>query len=142
LVTSIAQLRPRALEILLLHYKHGFGDAQIAALLGAPRGTITVTLSRLRGRLRPILRAAGRSREETTSASLRGLVDRLVPSPSYVELALSRDWVLQRLHALPRQLQQTRMEEIAAVIAWWRSGVPLAEGARRSALEAPMRKEA
>jgi RNA polymerase sigma factor (sigma-70 family) len=55
LMDAIARLKPRALEILLLHYKHGYGDAQIAKLLGTSRGTIAVTLYRLRARLRNFL---------------------------------------------------------------------------------------
>jgi RNA polymerase sigma-70 factor, ECF subfamily len=59
LMGAIAQLKPRAIEILLLHYKHGYSDAQIAKLLGTSRGTIAVTLYRLRARLKSLLRAAG-----------------------------------------------------------------------------------
>jgi RNA polymerase sigma-70 factor (ECF subfamily) len=59
LTEAIASLKPRALEILLLHYKHGYSDAQIAALLGTSRGTIAVTLFRIRARLRTLMRAAG-----------------------------------------------------------------------------------
>jgi RNA polymerase sigma-70 factor (ECF subfamily) len=91
LSTAIARLKPRALEILVLHYKHDFSDAQIAALLGTSRGTIAVTLSRLRARLREVLRAAGCARDSTTRESLRELVERYVPSPSHVEMAVSRD---------------------------------------------------
>jgi len=56
LTEAMASLKPRALEILLLHYKHDYTDAQIAALLGTSRGTIAVTLFRLRARLRALLR--------------------------------------------------------------------------------------
>jgi RNA polymerase sigma factor (sigma-70 family) len=59
LMEVMANLKPRALEILLLHYKHDYSDAQIAALLGTSRGTIAVTLFRLRARLRTLLRTAG-----------------------------------------------------------------------------------
>jgi RNA polymerase sigma factor (sigma-70 family) len=55
---AIAQLRPRAVEILLLHYKHDYSDAQIATLLGTSRGTIAVTLYRLRARLKSLVRSA------------------------------------------------------------------------------------
>jgi RNA polymerase sigma factor (sigma-70 family) len=55
---AIASLKPRALEILLLHYKHEYSDAQIAALLGTSRGTIAVSLFRIRARLRTLLRSA------------------------------------------------------------------------------------
>lgn len=56
LMEALASLRPRALEILLLHYKHDYSDAQIAALLGTSRGTIAVALFRIRARLRRLLR--------------------------------------------------------------------------------------
>jgi RNA polymerase sigma-70 factor, ECF subfamily len=59
LMDAIAHLKPRAVEILLLHYKHDYSDAQIATLLGTSRGTIAVTLYRIRARLKRLLRAAG-----------------------------------------------------------------------------------
>lgn len=58
LMEAMASLKPRALEILLLHYKHDYSDAEIAALLGTSRGTIAVTLFRIRARLRTLLRTA------------------------------------------------------------------------------------
>ena len=58
-VLAMASLKPRALEILLLHYKHDYSDAQIAELLGTSRGTIAVTLYRIRARLKTLLRSAG-----------------------------------------------------------------------------------
>jgi len=61
LMEAISSLKPRALEILLLHYKHDYSDAQIAALLGTSRGTIAVALFRIRARLRTLLRTAGLS---------------------------------------------------------------------------------
>lgn len=58
LMEAMAGLKPRALEILLLHYTHDYSDAQIAALLGTSRGTIAVALYRIRARLRALLRSA------------------------------------------------------------------------------------
>lgn len=58
LVNAIAQLRPRAVEILILHYEHDFTDAQIAKMLGTSRGVIAVTLFRTRARLRKLMRHA------------------------------------------------------------------------------------
>ena len=58
LIVAMTGLKPRALEILLLHYKHGYSDAQIATLLGTSRGTIAVTLFRIRARLRTLMRPA------------------------------------------------------------------------------------
>jgi len=55
---AIAQLKPRAVEILILRYEHDFSDAEIAAMLGKSRGVIAVTLYRARARLRKLLRAS------------------------------------------------------------------------------------
>jgi RNA polymerase sigma-70 factor (ECF subfamily) len=55
LLDSIAQLKPRAVEILLLRYAHDFSDAQIAKMLGKSRGTIAVSLYRARARLRKLM---------------------------------------------------------------------------------------
>ena len=59
LMAAMAGLKPRALEILVMHYKLGYSDAQIAALLGTSRGVVAVTLYRIRARLRQLLRSAG-----------------------------------------------------------------------------------
>ena len=58
LVEAIAQLKPRAVEILVLHYEHEYSDAEIARMLGTSRGTIAVTLYRTRARLRKLLSRA------------------------------------------------------------------------------------
>ena len=50
LLDAIAQLKPRAVEILILRYEHGYSDARIAQMLGTSRGTIAVTLFRTRAR--------------------------------------------------------------------------------------------
>jgi RNA polymerase sigma-70 factor (ECF subfamily) len=55
LLDAIAQLNPRAVEILILHYEHEYSDAQIAGMLGTSRGTIAVTLYRTRARLKKLL---------------------------------------------------------------------------------------
>ena len=65
LMAAMAGLKPRAIEILLLHYKHGYSDAQIAALLGTSRGVVAVTLYRIRARLRTLLRSAGSEGDRT-----------------------------------------------------------------------------
>jgi RNA polymerase sigma-70 factor (ECF subfamily) len=65
LMAAMASLKPRALEILLLHYNHDYSDAQIAALLGTSRGTIAVALFRIRARLRTLLRTAGLQGDRT-----------------------------------------------------------------------------
>ena len=59
LLDAMTRLNAHALEILLLHYKHGYSDAQIAKLLGTSRGVVAVTLYRIRARLRKFLRTAG-----------------------------------------------------------------------------------
>jgi RNA polymerase sigma-70 factor (ECF subfamily) len=55
LYEAIADLQPKAAEILLLHYLHGCSDAEIAKLLGTSRGTIAVNLYRSRSRLKKLL---------------------------------------------------------------------------------------
>ena len=55
LMRALAQLKPRALEILLLHYKHNYSDVEVAQMLGTTRGTIAVALYRIRARLRELL---------------------------------------------------------------------------------------
>jgi RNA polymerase sigma-70 factor (ECF subfamily) len=56
LLDAIAQLNPKAVEILILHYEHSYSDAEIAKMLGKSRGTIAVTLYRARARLKKLLR--------------------------------------------------------------------------------------
>ena len=55
LMHALAQLKPKALEILLLHYKHNYSDVEVAQILGTTRGTIAVALYRIRARLRTLL---------------------------------------------------------------------------------------
>jgi RNA polymerase sigma-70 factor (ECF subfamily) len=61
LLDAIAQLRPRAVEILILHYEHNYSDAEIAKMLGKSRGTIAVTLYRTRVRLKRLMSRAASS---------------------------------------------------------------------------------
>jgi RNA polymerase sigma-70 factor (ECF subfamily) len=65
LIAAMTGLKPRALEILLLRYKHEYSDAQIATLLGTSRGTIAVALFRIRARLRTLLRTDGAHGDKT-----------------------------------------------------------------------------
>jgi RNA polymerase sigma factor (sigma-70 family) len=58
LTKAMTHLKPRALEILLLYYKHGDSTAQIAERLGTSQSAIAVTLFRIRARLRGLLRPA------------------------------------------------------------------------------------
>src|SRR4030095_14298571 len=44
LIDALAQLSPKAVEILVLRYKHNYSDAEIGKLLGKSRGVIAVTL--------------------------------------------------------------------------------------------------
>ncbi len=63
LLAAIGQLKPRAVEILLLHYEHEYSDAEIAKMLGTSRGTIAVALYRTRAQLKKLLvRATGGQR--------------------------------------------------------------------------------
>ena len=119
-VTVLARLQPRQLEILLLHYKHGYTDGQIAALLGTSRSTISVTLSRLRVRLSRSL-VAKRDQLATARELLRELFECRVPSPSHIQMAASRAWIRERVRSLPPHLSDARLADIAAVVSWWRS---------------------
>jgi RNA polymerase sigma-70 factor (ECF subfamily) len=56
LIEAIAELRPRAAHILVLHYVHGHSDAEIAKLLKTTRGTIAVSLFRTRLQLKKMIR--------------------------------------------------------------------------------------
>jgi RNA polymerase sigma factor (sigma-70 family) len=53
---AIAALKPRAAQILLLRYVHGYSDAEIARLLGTSRGAVTIDLFRSRVQLRKSIR--------------------------------------------------------------------------------------
>lgn len=55
LLDAMAQLNPRAVEILILRYEHDHSDAEIAKMLGTSRGTIAVSLYRTRARLKKLL---------------------------------------------------------------------------------------
>jgi RNA polymerase sigma factor (sigma-70 family) len=57
LLAAIARLKPRAVEILILHYEHDYSDAEIAKMLGTSRGTIAVSLYRARARLKKLMHA-------------------------------------------------------------------------------------
>src|SRR3989442_3921957 len=46
LLDAIAKLEPEHAEMLLLHYDHGYSDAEIAAMLGKTRVAIAVALHR------------------------------------------------------------------------------------------------
>jgi len=62
LVEAIAQLNPRAVEMLILRYEHHYSEAEIGKLLGASRGVVAVTLFRARARLQKLLRASSGER--------------------------------------------------------------------------------
>lgn len=53
---ALADLNPKAAEILILRHVHGYSDAEIAKLLRTSRGTIAVSLVRTRARLRKSIR--------------------------------------------------------------------------------------
>jgi RNA polymerase sigma factor (sigma-70 family) len=55
LINAMAQLSPKAVEILILRYKHNYSDVEIGKLLGTSRGVIAVTLYRARARLKKLL---------------------------------------------------------------------------------------
>jgi RNA polymerase sigma-70 factor, ECF subfamily len=58
LVRAMAQLNPRAVEMLILRYQHNSSEAEIGALLGTSRGVVAVTLFRARARLKKLLRGS------------------------------------------------------------------------------------
>ena len=58
LIDAIAQLNPKAVEMLILRYEHHYSDAEIGKLLGKSRGVVAVTLYRARKRLKKLLRAS------------------------------------------------------------------------------------
>ena len=58
LVDAIAQLNPRAVEMLILRYEHNTSEAEIGRLLGTSRAVVAVTLFRARSRLKKLLRAS------------------------------------------------------------------------------------
>jgi RNA polymerase sigma-70 factor (ECF subfamily) len=60
LAAAIAQLNPRAVEVLILRYEHNYSDAEIARLLGKSRGAVALMLFRARARLKRMLRHAYR----------------------------------------------------------------------------------
>ena len=58
LLHAISRFKPPVVEVLVLRYEHNYSDAEIAKMLGKSRGTIAVTLSRARARLKKLLRAS------------------------------------------------------------------------------------
>jgi RNA polymerase sigma factor (sigma-70 family) len=58
LVNAIAQLKPRAVEMLVLRYEHKNSEREIAQLLGTSRSVVAVTLFRARARLKKLLRGS------------------------------------------------------------------------------------
>lgn len=63
LLDALSTLKPQAVDMLMLHYKHNYSDAQIAKMLGKSRGTIAVTMYRIRARLKKLLRAASKGEQ-------------------------------------------------------------------------------
>ena len=59
LMQAIHRLPTDFREVILLHYYHGYGIAEIAAMLGVPEGTISSRLSRGRKKLEDILKERG-----------------------------------------------------------------------------------
>lgn len=57
LAEAISELRPEAVEILMLRYVHSYSEKEIARLLGVSRGTVAIKLFRSRGRLKKLMRS-------------------------------------------------------------------------------------
>ena len=62
LLDTFSNLKPHVVEILILHYEHGYSDADIAELLGQSRSKIASILSRTRAQLR---KTVGRNHDAT-----------------------------------------------------------------------------
>jgi RNA polymerase sigma-70 factor (ECF subfamily) len=58
LYEAVAELNPKAAQILILRHVHNYSDAEIAKLLGTTSGTIAVSLYRSRRRLKKLMRAS------------------------------------------------------------------------------------
>ena len=58
LYEAVAELNPKAAQILILRHVHNYSDADIAKLLGTTPGTIAVSLYRSRRRLKKLMHAA------------------------------------------------------------------------------------
>ena len=56
---AMSKLTPKAAEILILRYVHGYTDAEIAKFLGTSRPTIAVSLFRARARIRKLMKPGG-----------------------------------------------------------------------------------
>jgi RNA polymerase sigma-70 factor (ECF subfamily) len=56
LCVALSELSPRAAEIFVLRHIEGYGNSEIARLVGASRGTVAVTLFRARAQLRRSIR--------------------------------------------------------------------------------------
>ncbi len=63
LVNAMAQLPPRTVAIINLHYEHGYSDAEIGKLLGCSRGVVAVAMYRARAKLKKLLRTPMNRRE-------------------------------------------------------------------------------
>lgn len=58
LIEAMAQLNPRAVEMLILRYEHNTTETEIGKLLGTSRAVVAVTLFRARARLKKLLQAS------------------------------------------------------------------------------------
>ena len=59
LAEAVTELRPEAVEILMLRYVHDYTEKEIAKLLGVARGTVAIKLFRARARLKKLMRKSG-----------------------------------------------------------------------------------
>jgi RNA polymerase sigma-70 factor (ECF subfamily) len=57
---AVASLKPKAAEIFLLRYVHGYTIAEVADLLGISAGAVAIGLFRTRGQLRKAIRRYSR----------------------------------------------------------------------------------
>ena len=109
--------------MLMLHYKHNYSDAQIARMLGKTRGTVAVTMYRIRA---PEEAAEGRTVMKSAERALRELVDRSIPTPSDREMESRCDRVLQNLQSVNLATPERTTFQPEPIHAWqrpWRVAV-------------------
>jgi len=55
LLDALVELQPAALDIFILHYEHGYTDAEIGKMLGHRRGKVAMILNRSRVQLQELM---------------------------------------------------------------------------------------
>jgi RNA polymerase sigma-70 factor (ECF subfamily) len=63
---TFAELQPNTVEILILHYEHGYSDAEIANMRGQSRGKIAMILNRSRTQLQELMTNSNTGKHDET----------------------------------------------------------------------------